>query len=224
MLVARGRLQIARSPLFELRRLCARWQVALELLDMGFDVLLLDPDLALLRNPLPYFETLPACDMLVSIDAAADPTGAHSVQTGGCTIPGGVEGTNFYNFFNTGVIMFRASLRVRAWVRAFVAHVTAEYERGSTFEDQFLFNRFLQSAHTFRFNETGHASPGQYVFDAVMSNRCLRCVAVWVGGAGAAKLPGAAVQHAVSCKAFEAGPASSTSGAAVLAIAPPLTP
>lgn len=160
---------------------CARAQVALELLDLGFDVLLLDPDLALLRNPLPYFETLPACDMFVSIDSNSEPTMSHVVQNGGFAVPGGVEGVNFNNFFNTGVIMFRTSPRVRAWVRAYVAHAAGEYTRGSNIEDQGLFNRYLHSAHVLRFGEVGYTSPGQYVFDAVMSNRCIRCVSASCG-------------------------------------------
>ena len=67
-------------------------------------------------------------------------------------------------------MLFRASVRVRAWVRAYLAFAAAEYAGGTTFEDQQLFNRFLQNAHTMRLG-------GGSALDAIMSNRCYQCVA-----------------------------------------------
>ena len=32
-----------------------KWDISISLLELGYDVLLLDPDLVLLRNPIPYF-------------------------------------------------------------------------------------------------------------------------------------------------------------------------
>ena len=52
-----------------------KWDITAQLLAMGYDVLILDPDLALLRNPLPYLETLGSCDIMSQVDSLLDPTG-----------------------------------------------------------------------------------------------------------------------------------------------------
>lgn len=80
-----------------------KWDISIALLELGYDVLLLDPDLVLLRNPLPYFETLGRCDISIQMDSLIDPSHDIVLSQGGYSF----REEGFDNFFNTGGILMR---------------------------------------------------------------------------------------------------------------------
>ena len=53
-----------------------KWALAAQLLARGARVLLADPDVVLLRNPVPYIATLPRCDVYMQMDVDWVTTGA----------------------------------------------------------------------------------------------------------------------------------------------------
>lgn len=55
-----------------------KWRWAADLLDRGVPVLLADPDVVILRNPVSYVDTLPACDVYMQMDVDWVTTGASS--------------------------------------------------------------------------------------------------------------------------------------------------
>ena len=116
-----------------------KWELSLELIKLGYDVLLLDPDLVILRNPLPYLETVGDCDLSFQMDSHFDPHGDSVRHAGGyalfdtdVTIP---------NFYNTGGFMLRSRPRTRVFLEAVIANGKAEHAKGSPLDDQGLFNR-----------------------------------------------------------------------------------
>lgn len=124
------------------RMAMVKWDVAIELLELGYDVLILDPDLAILRNPIPYFETLGVCDLSMQLDSLMDPTYENVLARGGFAF----RREGFDNYYNTGGVLIRAgaggaSGRVLPWLRLFRSFAQAEYAHGSDLDDQALFNR-----------------------------------------------------------------------------------
>ena len=145
-----------------------KWNISLSLLDLGYDVLLLDPDLVILRNPLPYFETIAACDISIQLDSTMDPTGDNIVSTGGYSLR--LEGLD--NQYNTGGILMRGGKngRAAAWVQSFYSWALSQYEAGSTRDDQGLFNRFVADQHLQRIGND--PSSGQYALNRILNNEC----------------------------------------------------
>lgn len=119
------------------RMALVKWELSIAIMELGYDVFLLDPDIVPLRNPLPYFETLGACDMYFQLDTSIMPTGDNVKSQGGYPLP--VDGLE--QFFNTGGILMRASERTLAFLRKYHAHATAEYAGGTQYDDQGIFNR-----------------------------------------------------------------------------------
>ena len=98
-----------------------KWQATRALLHEGFDVLMSDPDIVLLRNPLPYFvrllvcafvalsqptlrlqTTMAPCDMYIQLDVGDDVTGAWARANGGF-------GSGHAMYQNTGFVFFRST-------------------------------------------------------------------------------------------------------------------
>ena len=152
------------------RMALVKWEITIQLLEMGYDVLLLDPDLALLRNPLPYFETIADCDMTLQMDSPMEPTGPNVIKDGGYAF----REEHFDNFYNTGGILLKNSPRTLPWVRLYKSWAEGEYKRGSPYDDQALFNRFILNAYRLQLELSGHTSTGQYAYDTVMGNGCYR--------------------------------------------------
>lgn len=138
-----------------------KWDIAISLLDLGYDVLLLDPDLVLHRNPLPYFETLGTCDISIQLDSTMDPTRENIMRNG-------------LSNFNTGGILMRSFPRLISWVKDFHNFAEAQYKDGAQIDDQALFNRFVGRQHALLLDTSSHESPGNYTIKQVMQNDCLR--------------------------------------------------
>ena len=144
-----------------------KWEFTLKLLEIGYDVLVLDPDLVLKRNPLPYFETLGDCDIFSSLDAVdMEPSGENVRQAGGYVCHDKKMALNYYN---TGGTLLRARPRAVAWLRGYVEWAAAQIRGGNGDDDQALFNKYINDLHALRTEQpTGH-----YTAAAVMNNGCL---------------------------------------------------
>jgi hypothetical protein len=84
-----------------------KWGLALDVLKVGVNAFMIDPDVAMLRNPLPYMETLPECDMYTMMEGDSIDGTADEVASGGGYHQKAYE-IMYDNLMNTGYTMFRA--------------------------------------------------------------------------------------------------------------------
>ena len=163
-----------------------KWEFSLQLLERGYDVFMLDPDLVIKRNPLPYIETLGDCDFYSSLDSVDfEPTGPAVREKGGYVCHDKKIADNYYN---TGGVFMRARPRTIAWLRGYFAWASSEFASGSTDDDQVLFNRYVNDHHVMRMTDVlgKTASTGAYTSRQVMSNGCLAYAARREGAIAAA--------------------------------------
>ena len=145
-----------------------KWEFSVELLQRGYDVFMLDPDLAIKRNPLPYIETLGDCDLYLSLDSVDyDPTGPEVRARGGYVAHDPKLADNYYN---TGVVYMRARPRTVAFLRAYMSWAKDRVSGGSMDDDQALFNFYVNEEHVL---QRGSAAKGEYTASRVMANGCL---------------------------------------------------
>lgn len=145
-----------------------KWEFSMKLLERGYDVFMLDPDLAIKRNPLPYIETLGDCDFYLSLDSVDyDPTGPEVRSRGGYVAHDPKIADNYYN---TGVVYMRARPRTVAFLRAYLAWANEKVVSGSRDDDQALFNLYVTEMHSL---QQASASKGEYTAARVMANGCL---------------------------------------------------
>lgn len=142
------------------RMAMVKWDVSIQLLGLGYDVLLLDPDLVILRNPIPYFETLGVCDLNMQLDSLIDPTADNVLANGGFSF----QREGFANYYNTGGVLMRAGAggatrRVLRWLRGFRDFAESEYAHGSQLDDQALFNRCASQRAIFSLCGLAFAAP-----------------------------------------------------------------
>ena len=88
----------------------AQAQLVLDLAKTGVDVLTVDADAFLLRDPFPYIRNLPTADVLTSSD--------HLTSTKGYEDAGLEDESGFHSAFNIGYIYIKAAAEefVQAWV------------------------------------------------------------------------------------------------------------
>lgn len=113
-----------------------KWTLLRRVLGLGFNALLLDVDVIVLRNPFGYLADLPACDLLATVDTLPD-----QGITNGSNPHRWAGGSQRYNtaWINTGVILWRATPTARALIDDFIAYKPAE----QGMDDQHEWNAFL---------------------------------------------------------------------------------
>jgi Nucleotide-diphospho-sugar transferase len=151
----------------------AKWRLALKFLELGVDVFVLDPDLVILRNPVPYFATLPPCDMTFQIDSFANYSGNFVRAHGGFAFED-LGNYHLDNFYNTGFILHRSNPRTIAQIKAYIDHATAEYEKGANADDQNLWNHWIQDF--MHYAEVEANAPvllrGEYAYEKIKNGQC----------------------------------------------------
>jgi hypothetical protein len=101
-------------------------------IDLGFDALIMDVDLVLLRNPFIYFQSQPLCDMTFYENGPAQLEGSNKWVKRDWT-------TGFE--VNTGFMLVRSTATTQALVNEFVNSNVSEKYPGT--DDQHLFNMFM---------------------------------------------------------------------------------
>eukprot|EP00667_Euglena_gracilis_P014246 EG_transcript_14750 len=92
-----------------------KWQIVLDLLRAGHDVLLTDVDIYWRRNPVPYLRTLPYCHMYVSVDLKElppDETSTLNPKPPRVYPPFTFDEENVVNRANTGFCYLRSNPHV----------------------------------------------------------------------------------------------------------------
>jgi hypothetical protein len=103
-------------------------------LELGFDVLMLDVDVVLLRNPFNYFVDFAKCDVLVTVETL--PPGIHE------NTDQRWSGDGVALWINTGFMFWRNSAPSRTLLHAFAR----PENRRSGMDDQYEFNQFLKAS------------------------------------------------------------------------------
>lgn len=153
-----------------------KWGVTRDILAMGVNAFMVDPDIAMLRNPLPYFETLPTCDYITmmegdSIDGRADEV----IASGGFAQK--AYDIVYDNLMNTGYSLYRSTERMRAVLDEFEAYVGGGAGHMGV-EDQTIWANFIRE----RFEIKGaprsadNGARGRAVVDAILQGRCIEYV------------------------------------------------
>lgn len=140
-----------------------KWTLLQRVLELGFNVLVMDVDFVVLRNPFKYFQSLqPVCDL-----AFYDNMPAFAGQESGDAT--GVHDLNHVEI-NTGLLMLQSSQASRLLVSGFLAFL-ASPAADTSMDDQALFNSFMTRRASN--NTTDGMLPSS-------GNKALRCVE-WKG-------------------------------------------
>ena len=154
-----------------------KWKLALEFLKLGVDVLVLDPDIVLLRNPIPYFDTIPPCDMSFQIDSFTNYSSNFIKAHGGYSFED-LGNYHIDNFYNTGFILHRSNLRTISHITEYLKHAESEYEHGANVDDQNIWNHWMQD--NMHYANVGINSPlterGQYAYAKIVNGECFEYV------------------------------------------------
>jgi hypothetical protein len=154
-----------------------KWKIALEFLKLDVDVLVLDPDIVILRNPIPYFDTIPFCDMTFQIDSFANYSGNFVKAHGGFAFED-LGNYHIDNFYNTGFILHRSNQRTISHIEAYLKHAEMEYEHGATVDDQNIWNHWMQDK--MHYAEVPPNAPipdrGQYAYQKIVNGECFEYV------------------------------------------------
>ena len=143
-----------------------KWEKVLELLGGGRHVLMSDPDIVFLRNPVPYLYTLPACDVYPMVDLSTG-FGAREVrEKGGFTVRG------YMNYYNGGFAYFRSTPTMISALQFFRQYMNDQRSAGNVQEEQTYFNSMLANEYTFV--KAAGVSDGEAVVSAISEGRCLQ--------------------------------------------------
>jgi hypothetical protein len=84
-----------------------KWYMALQVMQAGVNVLVVDSDVVMMRNPLPLFDTLPVCDMMSMMEYPGRDNAHCNYNADG--LPGMPDyGKKSWSYMNTGYTYFRA--------------------------------------------------------------------------------------------------------------------
>lgn len=134
-----------------------KWRATHALLKAGVDVLMSDPDIVILRNPLPYIvsdlcmrptlymralayrcntlssqATMPRCDLYTQLDSGADMTGQWVRKNGGYG--------DGHMYTNTGFVYFRSTPAIIRALDMFLDYVEEMSAAGRVVDDQAHWN------------------------------------------------------------------------------------
>lgn len=112
-----------------------KFHLVLATLKRGFDVFLIDVDVAVLKNPLNYVRDLAKCDMSVTIE---DFNPLRLMDLNSTTRFGGWPDFNI--FINTGVLLWRNTRSSVALIEEFLR---PKWRRPNSGDDQNEFNKFM---------------------------------------------------------------------------------
>lgn len=150
-----------------------KWRVAAAVLATGQHALMVDPDVALLRNPAQYLDAAPQCDLATMIEVNDGDASPVSLRA-----QGGFAFDAFANWVNTGFVLFRSSPRTGPFVAAFLEYLAQPAARAENRDDQHHFNTYLHM----RLRPRGLrpdatlAERGQLLIDAMVARRCIDLV------------------------------------------------
>ena len=148
------------------------------LLRLGRAALLSDPDVVLLRDPLPYLSRLAPCDVYCSVDRA------ELLSLEDIRVQGGYALGADAVYFNTGLMFVRPTAAAGAFIEALLQHVRDACSGGCHAGEQSFFNEALGGEYRLAVPPGGNA--GDTIADAATAGACLEYVreARW-GGAPA---------------------------------------
>jgi Nucleotide-diphospho-sugar transferase len=148
-----------------------KWVLAEGFQLAGFDVLVTDPDVVMLRSPIGFFETLPLCDAYFHLGTKTEFDEGLFRQVGGYAKSD--EGVT--NFYNTGFMLLRGSREGKNLVRSFLQFARKYYkdEQGQL-DDQSLFVHWIQDGY--RYGAIDGQSDGEYATLMTYCNECLEYV------------------------------------------------
>jgi Nucleotide-diphospho-sugar transferase len=147
-----------------------KWQLAKRIVDAGVGALMSDPDIVVLRNPLPYISTLPSCDIYIQLDVDYEGT-FDSVKS-----RGGFELVNQRNFFCGGFAYFAPTLRTKSHLEYFLDKLSTTRAADATLEEQTVWNRMMTQEFSYEGMAENIAAGNCTVFK---SNSGERSVSIW---------------------------------------------
>jgi hypothetical protein len=148
----------------------AKWELAAGFQEAGYDVLVIDPDVVLLRSPIGFFETLPLCDAYFHLDTKTEFDEDAFRRAGGYAKSD--EGVT--NFFNTGFMLLRGSEGGRRMVKSFVEFAKGYYGENAgerALDDQNVFVHWVEEMY--RYDAGSGVADGEYAAGRLKCNECV---------------------------------------------------
>jgi Nucleotide-diphospho-sugar transferase len=145
-----------------------KWELAEGFQLAGYDVLVIDPDIVLLRSPIGFFETLPLCDSYFHLDTNQEFDENSFRQYGGYA----KSDESVTNFFNTGFMLLRSTGRAITLVKDSLKFARDYYNVNPDelhVDDQNVFDHWIQDYYGY--NALG-LSDGDYASSRTLSNQC----------------------------------------------------
>lgn len=149
-----------------------KWRVVQEALAAGVDVLMSDPDIVILRNPLYYLATLPVCDFYPQVDLGTY-TDADVVRE-----KGGYQLAGHTIYMNGGFVFFRHSSATRALLAEFMKYIEAKKQEGQHVEEQTYWNEMITYGYDLAGKVAGELD-AEHIISSIMAGECIRYTPKW---------------------------------------------
>lgn len=144
-----------------------KWQTAARLLQLGYDAMVLDPDLVFLRDPFAYMEQYAPgnCSMTSASENGEPWSYRYIAERNGFHAPGKPQRTYLPICWNTGQSMFSAGnpdtlVAIDEFIRYAQAHLALPE---NNYDDQYWWNNYLYDMYDLQ--------PG--MADALLEGRCV---------------------------------------------------